>query len=94
MSKLLFFSRVALLCNICFLLTFFMRYVPQLKGGFFISTIVITGLILSILINFVVNLLYIIIQVGFKKPISRFVPVWLVVTNFLFFVVQAILLLK
>lgn len=94
MPKLLFFSRVALLCNLCFLLTYLMRYVPQLKEGFFVSTIIITGLVLSIVINFIVNLLYMLIKLGYRKPLTAYVPAWLAITNFLFFVVQAILLLK
>lgn len=94
MPKLLFFSRVALLCNLCFLLIYLMRYVPQLKEGFFVSTIIITGLVLAIVINLIVNLFYILIKVGYKKPVTPYVPAWLVVTNFLFFLIQAILLLK
>ena len=93
MSKLFFFSRVALLCNICFLITFFIRYLPDFKDGFFISTIIIVGLVLSIVINVLVNLFYLAVTVA-KKPVVYYVPLWLVITNFLFFVFQAILLLK
>lgn len=93
MSKLLFFSRVGLLCNICFLLTFFIRYVPELKDGFFVSTIIVIGLVLSIVINVILNMFYLLITVA-DKPISHYVPRWLIVINFLFFVFQAILLLK
>lgn len=93
MSKLLFFSRVALLCNVCFVLTFLIRYVPEMKEGFIVSTIIIIGLVLSIVINVIINLFYILITVA-DKPIGHYVPRWLVVTNFLFFVFQAILLIK
>jgi hypothetical protein len=74
MARLLFFSRVAFLCNICFLSTFLVRYVPALKEGFFVSTIIVIGLVMSV--------------------VSHYVPLWLVVINFLFFVFQVILLMK
>ena len=93
MPKLMFFSRVALLCNVCFVLTFLVRYVPSLKEGFFVSTIIIIGLVLSIVINVIINLLYLLV-VAAGKPIGNFVPVWLAIINFLFFVLQAILLIK
>ena len=93
MSKLLFFSRVGLLCNICFLLTFFIRYVPELKDGFFVSTIIVIGLVLSIVINVILNMFYLVVTVT-GKPVSHYVPWWIIVINFLFFVFQAILLLQ
>lgn len=93
MPKLLFFSRVALLCNLCFLITFLLRYAPELKSGFFVSTIVVMGLVLGIVINSLVNLLYVLAILA-GKPIFRFVPLWLIITNILFFLFQAILLLK
>ena len=93
MSKLSFFSRVAFLCNICFLVTFIIRYVPALKEGIFVSTIIVIGLVMSIVINIIVNLLYLLIIVA-DKPIRQYVPLWIVVINFLFFVLQVILLIK
>jgi len=66
---------------------------PRLKDGFLVSTIIILGLVLSIVINVLVNLFYLLITVA-DKPLSHYVPKWLVMINFLFFVFQAILLLK
>ena len=93
MSRLLFFSRVAFLCNICFLITFIIRYVPVLKEGFFVSTVIVIGLVMSIVINVIVNVVYLVIVVT-GKPVRHYVPLWLVLTNFLFFVLQVILLIK
>jgi hypothetical protein len=93
MPRLLFFSRVAFLCNICFLITFLMRYVPALKEGLFVSTIIVIGLVMSIVINLIINLFYLLVAVA-DKPISHYVPTWLIVINFLFFVFQVILLIK
>jgi hypothetical protein len=67
--------------------------VPDIKDGFFISTIIIVGLVLSIAINALVNLFYLVVTVA-NKPVVLYVPLWLVITNFLFFVFQVILLLK
>lgn len=93
MAKLAFFSRVALLCNACFLITFLLRLAPSLKEGFFISTIIIIGLVLSIVINIVLHI-FCVLVVMTGKPIRQFVPAWLLGINFLFFVLQAILLMK
>ena len=93
MSRLLFFSRVAFLCNICFLVTFIIRFVPALKEAFFVSTIVIIGLVMSIVINVMVNL-FCLVMVMTRKPLRQYVPMWLMITNFLFFVIQVILLIK
>jgi hypothetical protein len=93
MPKLAFFSRVALLCNICFLITLLLRFAPDLKYGFFISTIVIIGLVLSIVINVLLHIFCLLI-IAAGKPIRQYVPAWLLVINFLFFVLQAILLMK
>ena len=93
MAKLSFFSRLAFLCNICFLVTFIIRYVPALKDGIFVSTIIVIGLVMAIVINVIINLFYLLIIVA-DKPISHYVPLWLVIINFLFFVFQVILLMK
>ncbi|MBL7700257.1 MAG: hypothetical protein JNK79_18980 [Chitinophagaceae bacterium] len=93
MPKLLFFSRVAFLCNVCFLATFLLRYAPELKNGMIVSTVVVLGLVVAIVLNTVVNLLYFLVIMA-NKPIRTFVPLWLVIINFLFLVFQAILLFK
>lgn len=93
MPKLLFFSRVAFLCNLCFLITSLLRFIPELKTGFLTSTVIVLGLVVAIVLNALVNLFYLIFMLS-NKPISTLVPSWLVITNFLFFLVQAILLFK
>jgi hypothetical protein len=93
MPKLLFFSRVAFVCNICFLVTLGMHYAEQLKSGFMISTIIIIGLVLSIVINLMINIAYLLVGVA-RRNLTTHVPAWLIVINFLFFLLQAILLVK
>jgi hypothetical protein len=93
MPKLLFFSRVALLCNICFLITLSMHYIPVITNGIIPSTIIVLGNVLAIVINVLTNFLYVLITLA-DKPISKFVPIWIIIVNFLFLIVQVILLIK
>lgn len=93
MPRLLFFSRVAFICNICFVFTLAMHYTQQMNSGFFASTIIIIGLVLSIVINALVNAASLFLLVA-GKHLTHHVPLWLAVINFLFFVTQAILLVK
>ncbi len=93
MPKLLFFSRVALLCNICFLITYLLRNVPFISNGIVTSTIIVMGNVLSIVINMLVNILYVFIALT-GKPISTYLPKWIIIVNFLFFILQVILLIK
>ena len=93
MQKLLFFSRVALICNICFLITALLRFVPFLASSALSSTLIITGTVLSILINSLLVLSYILLVIT-RRPIKNYVPGWLVITNFLVFVLQVIFLIQ
>ena len=93
MPKILFLSRVALICNICFLITLLMHYIPAIASGIFSSTLIILGTVMAIVINVLMNILYLII-VFYGMPIRKFVPVWLISVNFLFLILQVILLIK
>jgi hypothetical protein len=93
MRKLLFFSRVALICNICFLITLILLYMPLPSESGLSSTIIIMGRVLSVVITAVLMLIYIIVLLTARNLFSH-VPAWLVITNFLFFVGQIILLVK
>ncbi len=93
MPKILFLSRVALICNICFLITLLMHYIPAIASGIFSSTLIILGTVMAIVINVLMNILYLII-VFYGRPIRKFVPVWLISVNFLFLILQVILLIK
>jgi hypothetical protein len=56
MKGFLFFSKVALLLNILFFVCLFLRYKPFVSSQALLSFLVIAGWILSVLVNFVVNL--------------------------------------
>src|SRR4030095_7158937 len=85
-------SRVAFICNICLVLTLLMRYFSFIPGGDVQSTVIIAGLVLSFVINALVNFLYG-IRLARRKNISSNVPVWLACFNFLFLIFQFYLIL-
>lgn len=93
MQKLLFFSRVAFICNLCFILTFLMQYTSLVPAPVLASTTIILGNVMALLVNFGVNVFYGILLVNRRELLSN-IPRWLVIANFLFFVIQLILLLK
>ena len=93
MLKLLFLSRVAFLCNLCFLVTFLMHYVSFISNGIIPSTIIIIGNVLSVVLNTLLFVLYCFLFIT-SRIFSIRVPVWLFTTNLIFFIFQIILLLK
>ena len=85
-------SRVAFICNVCFLLASFIQWLPHPPEGELISDIIVLGYIGSLLINLIVNgaVLFLFV-IGRLKAAA--IPVWLLVVNLLFFVLQLILLI-
>jgi hypothetical protein len=90
MRLLRFLSRLAFICNICFLVASLLRYLPSLPDNAIISDIVVLGYFVSIGVNFFVNLIVIILFL-LRRIWAAGVPRWLLVLNFLFFVVQIVL---
>lgn len=87
-----FISRIAFICNICFAAAFAIRYMHAMQDPV-ISTILIAGLVISIPANIMANFLYAIVLLQ-KKPMRNFVPVWVAICNFLFFIFQIYLFTK
>ena len=107
-STISYFSRVAFITNACFVLVWFLRYLPSwaykdanslittlaaVAVSGISSMILIIGLVLSFMINPLVNIWYAGILIS-RKPFRERVPVWLAVINFLFLVIQLYLVLK
>ncbi|HMI60687.1 MAG TPA: hypothetical protein VK518_07265 [Puia sp.] len=92
MRVLRLLSRVAFICNICFLLASFIQWLPHPPEGIIISDILVLGYILSMLVNVVVGLSVIVLFVIGRLRAAA-IPVWLLVINMLFFLLQLILLL-
>ncbi len=96
MRVLRLLSRVAFICNICFLLASFIQWLPQRKEAgsmsedVILSNIFVLGFILSIVINIIVT-----IPIVFLFILGRLrtavIPVWLLIVNTLFFLWQVVL---
>jgi hypothetical protein len=92
MRLLRFFSRVAFICNVCFLLASFVQWLPNPPEGPLVSLIILCGYVLSILVNCLLNLTLLVVWLAGKSPQAQ-VPRWLLIVNFLFFILQLILIL-
>lgn len=88
MRKLLFLSRVAFLCNCCFLLAWLIQYMPVSPHGHIASTIIVLGTGVAVILNMVVNF-FVIISLIQKKSNWQLYPRWLIICNFLFLLMQA-----
>jgi hypothetical protein len=96
MQSLIFFSRVAFICNVCFVLVWGMRFYPLLKtgqAGEMVSLVLILGVLIAFLLNIAVNgfILAFFLQ---RKPVWKHFPRWLIITNFLFLFPEIILFIK
>lgn len=87
-----FFSRVAFICNICFLAASLTQWLPALPDNALLSDIIILGYLVSVVVNLLVNLT-IIMLAAIGRLRKTGVPVWLLIVNFVFFVVQILLLI-
>jgi len=87
MRVLRLLSRVAFICNICFLLASFIQWIPNPPEGELVSVIIVLGYLLAIFINTMVN-----VWVGLALLTRRLrrgmVPLWLLIVNALFFILQ------
>jgi len=91
MRLLRFLSRVAFICNICFLLATLTRFLPMPDNGL-TSNIIILGYLLSIMLNVLVNTILLLLLL-FGRLRRSGVPIWLLIINFIFFIIQIALLI-
>jgi hypothetical protein len=92
MRPLRFLSRVAFICNICFLLSYLSRWLPALPDNALISDIIVLGYFVSLLLNLVINLMILLLFVAGRLR-RMGIPVWLLIVNFVFFIVQLLILI-
>ncbi len=92
MRLLRLLSRVAFICNVCFLLASLVQYLPHPPEGEIISSIIVLGYFLSVIVNVLVNLSLLILFI-FGKLKAAGIPAWLLIVNFLFFIVQFIVII-
>ena len=92
MNRLSFWHKLAFIANLCWLLTWILKYYPIIPKGDFQSTIIITGLITANIVNFLVNLATCIYW--FRKKLAGKVPRWLITINFIFLIAQLYIYIK
>jgi hypothetical protein len=95
MQLVRFLSRVAFICNICFLAAAFTQWLPwapQLSNNPLTSTFITMGYVLSIIINVLVNTTVIILFL-FGRLRAAGIRTWLLIVNLIFFVIQLVLLI-
>jgi len=92
MRLLRLLSRVAFICNICFLLASFIQWLPNPPEGALVSLIILLGYLLAIVVNTVINI-WVIGILFLGKWRAGLVPVWIAIINFAFFAIQLTLLL-
>ncbi len=93
MRKLLFFSRVTFICNICFLLSLLLQFIPAVSNSALSSTLIIMGRLLALALTAVLVVVYATVALTSRK-LFLYVPAWLVITNIILFVAQVIFLMK
>jgi hypothetical protein len=86
MKRLLFLARLALICNVLFLVCLVLQRRPDsIESQAVKGTMIVLGWFLAPFINFAANTGYLILRLSGK---SLNFPVWLAVTNLLFLVLQ------
>ncbi len=85
MRGLLFLARVTFICNLFFVICLLMRHTHFTVSQALREFVIITGWILSVLLNFVF-VLSAVVMLARKKEIV--VPVWLLAVNTFFFLFQ------
>lgn len=87
MRPLLFLTRLAFICNVCFALAFSIQLCDWLSNGDLSSTIFVLGYFLALVLNPLANLCYLAALLLRKKP-GSFVPRWLSIANLVFLFLQ------
>lgn len=89
MQALLFFSRVSFICNICYLVTFLLYFVPSLGDGHVVSTVLVLGIVVAAFLNIAVTCIIIILFFT-RRPLLNAIPKWLIIFNLICCIPQII----
>ena len=92
MKILIFFSRVALLCNICFIIAEIIRYSDVLQLNPVYSTVVVLGYT-SMILNVLLAIAMLIMFATRRQSLNS-IPRWLLIINFLFLIAQIFIFLS
>ncbi|HWI91021.1 MAG TPA: hypothetical protein VNT20_07080 [Flavisolibacter sp.] len=89
---LLFFSRVAFICNICFLIAFSVQMTNWIKNEDITSMVALIGYVMGFIINPILVLCYLLVFIFSRRRLQT-VPSWLLTANILFLVIQILYIL-
>src|SRR5687767_12178798 len=93
MRLLSFLSKLALVCNLFFLVTVALHFNSFLEDQAIISTVVIIGYAMAVFfLTPLVNISYLVVLISRRKLFDA-VPKWLAVTNFIFLLLQIVYIL-
>jgi hypothetical protein len=92
MRWLLTLSRLALICNLFFLIAFSLQLVNWIKNEQITSTVVLIGYVMGFILNPLANFSYLVLGILSRKSLKT-VPSWLIVGNALFLVIDAFYIL-
>jgi hypothetical protein len=89
---LLVLSRVAFICNICFLIAFSVQMTNWIKSEDITSMIALIGYVMGFILNPLLVVCYLVIFIISGKKLKT-VPSWLITANILFLVIQILYIL-
>ena len=92
MRWLLFLSRLALICNLFFLLSASLQVYDWAQNSEVNSTILIIGYFLALILNPLTNLFYLLV-IMLRKKLTASVPLWLIISNVIFLVIQLLFII-
>jgi hypothetical protein len=93
MRWLLFLSRLAFICGICFLLSLSLRFYEWTKDQDIASTIITIGYFIGILVVPATMLCYLVVVIR-KKNLIAAVPLWLIISNVIFLFILLIYIIS
>ena len=93
MRWLLFLSRLAFICGICFLLSLSLRFYEWTKDQDIASTIIAIGYFIGILVVPITVLCYLVVLMT-KKNLVAAIPMWLIISNIIFLFILLIYIIS
>jgi hypothetical protein len=91
MQAFRFLSRVAFICNGCFVLSVLLQLLRHPPEGELVSTVIVLGRVLALALNVLVNGWFALLWLSRRSP-NHFVPAWLLILNLLLLVPELMLL--
>lgn len=88
MRLIRFFSQVAFISNLFFLMSIVLQFTHFVSEESLVSTIVVLGYFLAVFVFNPLANIFCLLALSFRKNFFSFVPKWLVLANFIFLLVQ------